>query len=222
MQSLHFTFTIYVTGGSLQIAGWITQSRQFGQHGEGKHQSSRHTLPGGLKVDCSRCYLMGKMLILLSKLVQASSFFFWIISNRIDWDILNAQKGAYTLYIEQVLQQININKVKNIFWNKTITIPMSRSSSMRARTSLGAILSAAVTVWTWCASWTNATPFGWKVAVSWSMKNPTTVATSTTWGEETILTSIIGWVSMTLSSPVTSFPWWAAVSGQGHKLIQLH
>lgn len=89
-----------------------------------------------------------------------------------------------------------------------------RSHSTRTRSSRAAATTAALTVRTCTRTSTAATPFGWRVACGWSMRDPTIKATSTSSALGSTPIASSGWLSTIASSPAVPSRTWGSSSNR--------
>lgn len=94
-------------------------------------------------------------------------------------------------------------------WDMFVYIQMSylchRLHFMKRKNSRAAATTWAVNVPTCTHTSTAATPSGWRVACGWSMRNPATRVSNTSWALGSIPTASSGWPSTTVSNPAA--PW---------------
>ena len=82
----------------------------------------------------------------------------------------------------------------------TLSFFRNRSHSLRRRNSRAAATTAAATVPTCTRTSTAATPSGWRAACGWSMRDPTTRASSTSSAPGSTPTASSGWPSAKMSN----------------------
>lgn len=112
---------------------------------------------------------------------------------------------------------ITMGKVSSCNWKCALKIILidylnlvfhCRSYSTKTEISRVGIMSAWATALTFTPTSTAATLSEWRVAVLWSMRDPTTWATSTSCAGGSTLTTSAWLVSMTASDPAVWFQWW--------------